>query len=354
VGAEDLARGWSWRRQALDRSGQSVDDVLRRVCGVYSSQPSGPLSVRARMRGLEPADFSGPIERREAVRIPAMRTSIHVVPADLAGRFHAAAPKVRREWWLRQVGVSEEDFAEMRERISAVAREPMPSKAIREAVGVESKRFQPVLGQLCRDGVMMRATASSLRSNSLTYVAADAWLDGGLAEVEGREALAWLAGEYLRAFGPARMADFAWWSGAPAADAAEAVAAHPTVDVGDGLLLPKADRAEFEAGEARAKGVNLLPKWDCYAMGYASDGRARFVDPDVQPRAYEESGDGLPVVLVDGSVAGVWSHRFAGKRMEVRVEMFERAGKKVAAAVRGEVEEAAELLGAGSVDVDLE
>ena len=60
-----------------------------------------------------------------------------------------------------------------------------------------------------------------------------------------------------------------------------------TVEVGDGYLLPSGDRGAFEAVKALERGsVDLLPKWDCYTMGYAPDGRRRFVHPEAQARVY--------------------------------------------------------------------
>jgi hypothetical protein len=59
--------------------------------------------------------------------------------------------------------------------------------------------------------------------------------------------------------------------------------------------------------------VDILPKWDCYTMGYAPDGRGRFVHPDVQERVYTPAGDGLGVVLVGGTAAGAWEARFSGR-----------------------------------------
>lgn len=48
--------------------------------------------------------------------------------------------------------------------------------------------------------------------------------------------------------------------------------------------------------------VDVLPKWNRYTVGYATDGRERLAHPDVQGRAYTSAGDGLVgVVLVDGA-----------------------------------------------------
>jgi hypothetical protein len=77
--------------------------------------------------------------------------------------------------------------------------------------------------------------------------------------------------------------------------------------------------------------VDVLPKWDSYTMGYAPDGRQRFIDDQYLPLAYTSvtgspgatSGDGLPLVLRRGRTVGTWSHRFDGHKLNVTVCPFE-------------------------------
>ena len=95
------------------------------------------------------------------------------------------------------------------------------------------------------EGALVALAPSSLRSNAFAYVAVEAWLGGPLEPVDPEDALAWLAGDYLRAFGPARVADFRWWAGTTAARAQAAVGRHATVDLGAGLLLPVEDLDAF-------------------------------------------------------------------------------------------------------------
>jgi hypothetical protein len=169
---------------------------------------------------------------------------------------------------------------------------------------------------------------------------------------EEDDALAWLAAEYLRAFGPARLDDFAWWAGVGKRKAAAALGTVQTDELGGGLLLRAEDRAGFEAAEPPRGSVDLLPKWDPLPMGYAPDGRGRFAEPSIVERLYEDgdgggtSGDSRPIVLVDGIAAGTWGAR-AGDDGTLRfeVDLFEPAGPKLRKALDGRLAEVAELLG---------
>jgi winged helix DNA-binding protein len=69
-------------------------------------------------------------------------------------------------------------------------------------------------------------------------------------------------------------------------------------------------------------------------MGFAPDGRDRFAHSDIVGDLYEKSGDGRPVILVEGTAAGVWSVK-AGKggAIEVELELFEKPAKKLQTAL---------------------
>ncbi len=162
-------------------------------------------------------------------------------------------------------------------------------------------------------------------------------LDAGDEE----KALAWLAGEYLNAFGPIRVTDFAWWAGVKKPAAAAALEGHKTVDLGEGLLLPAAQQKAFEAVKRPKGTLDLLPKWDSYTMGLMPDGRQRFVHPDVQKQAYSPAGDGNPVVLVDGQVAGTWKLTV---KDGASVDLFDSLGPTARRRLDQRLEEVAALL----------
>lgn len=309
-------RAFTYERQRLGGAAPSAARALTDVIAVYSAHPSAPLSLHARAGRMTGAQF----RKLDVLRLPAMRMSIHLLPRTTAHlAFHATpAPPADRRKRMKHFKFTEARYAELREQILEAATEPLTLPELREAVGAEATEFKGISAQMTRDGELLRVGADGLRSNELRYVVHE------LEPADADEALAWLAGEYLRAFGPVRAKDFQWWAGVTAGRARPALAAHDTEELDGGHLILASDRRAFERAEPPS-GVDLLPKWDVYTMGYAPDGRDRFADPDVVGRCYDFRGDGRPVVLVDGQAAGTWERG--------EVALFEKATAKLRTAI---------------------
>jgi hypothetical protein len=306
-------RGFTYERQRLGRAAPSAAGALRDVIAVYSSHPSAPLSLHARAQKVA-------FRRLDVLRLPAMRQSIHLLPRKTAHlAFHATpAPASDRKKRMKHFKLTEKRYDELREQILGAATEPLTLPELREAVGAEPEELKGVSAQMTRDAELVRLGARGLRSNELRYQAVE------LEPADADEALEWLAGEYLRAFGPVRQKDFAWWAGVTATRAKQALAAHDTEELDGGLLIRRKDRKAFD-GAKQPSGVDLLPKWDSYTMGYAPDGRDRFAHPEVVKQCYDFRGDGRPVILVDGQAAGVWE--------KGEVELFDKPAAKLRKAI---------------------
>ncbi len=306
-------RAFTYERQRLGRAAPSAASALRDVIAVYSSHPSAPLSLHARAKKVA-------FHRLDVLRLPAMRQSIHLLPRKTAHlAFHATpAPASDRKKRMKHFKLTEKRYEQLREQILEAATEPLALPELREAVGAEPEELKGVSAQMTRDAELVRIGAKGLRSNELRYQAVE------LEPADADEALEWLAGEYLRAFGPVRQKDFAWWAGVSATRAKQALAAHDTEELDGGLLILRKDRKAF-AGAKKAGGVDLLPKWDSYTMGYAPDGRDRFAHPDVVKQCYDFRGDGRPVILVDGQAAGVWE--------KGEVELFDKPAARLRKAI---------------------
>ena len=340
---------FSFRRQRLDGSAPSALEAIRAVVGVYSANPTGPLSIRVRAPTATRDEVLACDADRTTVRMRAMRTSAFVLPRETAALVRAATavPIERFSWMLRAAHVAPEAFDDARRAVLAAAAQPSTAQELRSRMDIDGVEIGPLLSMLSLRGDLVSVGSGSMTSNASRYLSRVAWL-GGEVEPDDPDpgaARAWLAGAYLRAFGPARVADFAWWSGLSGRLASEAVAAHETVDVGGGLLLAAEDVAAFEATERLATGVTLVPKWDAWTMGYPLDGRSRFLDREVHDRVFDGDGNGLGMVLADGRAIGAWTHRAAGTAMAVDVDLFEPASARVRDALEARLGELAAFLG---------
>ncbi|WP_411083028.1 winged helix DNA-binding domain-containing protein [Streptomyces sp. cmx-18-6] len=160
-----------------------------------------------------------------------------------------------------------------------------------------------------------------------------AYTNPGYSPLPGPQALAALLERYLYAYGPATPAHLAQWLAAPKRWAAELFAASAASGAIEEVVFGDAGPAWVVAGDTdfpaaagpaggTAEGVRLLPYFDAFAI--ASHPRERLFPG----RAFERVLGGgqagnYPMLLVDGTVAGVWHQRRSGRRIAVTVEPLE-------------------------------
>jgi hypothetical protein len=362
---------FSYRRQRLDGSGSGALAAVEAALGVYAANPSGPLSILARAPATTASDVLGLEREGLVVRGRAMRTSAFVLSVAMAPTIAAATaqPVERFAWMLRVAGVAPDAFDAARTAVVRAAGEPRTARELRTAAALDGVDVARLVAYLALRGDLVTLGAASVTSNQSRYVAraartaprAGAALAADLrASAPGSEApppartgpvptvdaaRAWLAGAYLQAFGPARVEDLAWWAGVPRSAAAAALAAHETVDTGDGLLVLARDRPAYESSPPLAGELVLVPKWDAWTMGYPVDGRSRFVDRDVHDRLFDGDGNGLGAVLVSGRAVGAWGHRGARGRMDADLDLFERPAPRTREAIETRLGVIAAFLG---------
>ena len=352
-------QAWSYLRQQLGRAASGPVEALRGVVAVYSSHPTAPLSLLSRSKSFDGGRFSETEQRREVLRIPAMRQSIFLVPAETAPRIFAATrlPMEKHARRLRYAGLDWDEYTRLKQKVLEHLQEPITASELRKRLRMDANMMTGVQ-VMTNEGLVLRL-GTSLRTDNLRYVATEAWLGHPLEDADAHQALKWLAEEYLCAFGPARVADFAWWSGVPKRRAYAALSDASVVDIGGGLLLPSDQQAAFEHVEPiDTEAVDVLPKWDAYTMGHAPDGRQRLVDDEHLGSAYSTTrlasgataGDGLPLVLRGGRAVARWSHWFEGDRMLVKLTPFKRGILPLSLYERA-FDGVGQLLGATAVEV---
>ncbi|MGW4464884.1 winged helix DNA-binding domain-containing protein [Micromonospora sp. NPDC004704] len=176
------------------------------------------------------------------------------------------------------------------------------------------------------------------RGRRVTYTNPHRWCPG-FRPNRGKPALTKVVRHYLHGYGPATSKQFAQWIGGPPGWAAELFDSlsgelHEVEFDGSPAWLAADDTALPETGPA---GVRLLPYFDAYTVG--SHPRKRLFPGRAAERALSRTGQAgtFPVLLVDGTVAGVWHLRRSGRKLDVTAESLHRLGRGRQAELEDEV-----------------
>jgi hypothetical protein len=178
-------------------------------------------------------------------------------------------------------------------------------------------------------------------SNEVNFTRVDQWLPRLKPQpISPTEAQCALLRKYLRAYGPATLTDFAHWSGIPmqAVKPLRALLESELAEIpGDKkrCLLLREDVAVLNSSPV-ATSIRLLPSFDSYLLAHRD--KDHLVNPKHYKRIYRSQWWISPVVLINGSVRGVWSHEPQGKRLLVNIEPFGKLSKAWRAGIEREAD----------------
>jgi winged helix DNA-binding protein len=349
---------------------ERLADVVGEVCGIHAQMlPPAELSIGARVDGVTGADVRAELwERRTLVKTYGIRGTLHLFPAAELGLWLAALranpspgagvemeragiDRARKAAIVEAIGDALDGRTLTRDELGAEVTSRLGAWAGEEvwpAFNGMWPRWRVVLGAAAVAGNLCFAPS---RGNKVVLAHPRQWV-GTLADTDGQAALAEVLRRYLRAYGPVTHLEFAqWFNMAPApalalvrslADELEEV----EVDGSRAWLLAADAALPWPAPEGS---VRLLPHFDCYLRG--SHPRDVLVPPAVQAAAEPDGRPRLtltgplPILLVDGAVAGVWERPKRGKQIEVRVQPYVRLRAGQRRQLESEAARVGEILG---------
>ena len=316
-------------------------DVVRAICGAHAQVMSAAeLSIGLRLAGITRTDVREALWReRSLVKTYGPRGTVHILPTqDLpmwTGALSAAPyglnADARNELLTpEQAEVVIEAIAFVLENAELTADEL--TEALVDRVGPWAG--DPVMAAFQGMWPRWRMAQSTAgvrgalcfgpnRGRYVTHTSPRRWLPG-FRPADERTALAGVVRGYLHAYGPATPQHFALWLAAPrrwAIELFESLSGQLQKVEVDGTL------AWVVAGDTHApttapQGVRLLPYFDAYAVGCHP--RELLYPGRAAERALAGGQAGnFPVLLIDGTVAGVWHQRRSGRKLDITVEPLE-------------------------------
>ena len=259
---------------------------------------------------------------RDLVRTWAMRGTLHLLAADdlptalaVFGPLHLARGQRR----LTQLGLPP-DLAERSTEVAAEVLRAEGPLSRRDLAGRLRDRGVPVAAE---GQAAIHVVGRAAHAGVLIEVGEDLYGPLDIGTLPDRDkALVNLARRYAASHAPATAEDFAAWSGLPARDV-------------------KAAWRAPEATEGEQGGVNLLPAFDEWLLGWAS--RAPILPAEHAQQVAPGGGIIRPVAIHDGRVFATWRLDRPKRRLELNA--FKRVTKQIRAGVEAEVEAIGDFLG---------
>ncbi len=340
-----LNRALLARQHLLERTAQPVAAVLGHLVGMQAQAPLAPyVGSWTRISGFRPEDLAALITGREAVRGSLMRGTVHLVLAEDALILRPLVQRIVASGYTghfgRRIGGADlgavaaagrawlEERPRTRRQLRDLLAERWPdhdAEALSYAVGY----FVPT-AQLPPRGVW-----GSTGPATLTTL--DGWLGRPLAE---RPPIEDVVRRYLRAFGPASVADVQAWSGLTKLREVVEPMSLRTVRAESGELLYDVEDSLLPDPDTPAP-ARFLPEYDNVLLAHAD--RARVLPPGRRVPLPPGNGASRGTLLVDGFYRADW--RVHGTSLEVMPHDRLTAGER--AEIEAEAERLLEFLGAG-------
>jgi len=348
------------RHHLHDSSGDSVESISAAISGVQAQVMScAELQFWARNHNLTRAQISGALYKdRSVVKTSLMRQTLHVIPSRDFSLFISALKTTLLAQAHRiagRFGVTRAELDDLSSQVVEFLREgPLTQPDIRKRI--EPRASKRMKAWMSRVSSILRAPVAEglicygpTRGAKITFVRTDHWLPGQPRKMDPREAQQALLLRYLTAYGPATPRDFAKWSGIGMQEIKESWDAvkDQLIEViieGESAWLPRKSFKQFSEADFSEPVVRLLPAFDPFLLAHTA--KDHLVHRTHYKRVYRNQWWISPVILIDGRVAGIWSHTRKSGNLRMEVAPFEKFPKKIRALIEEEAASIARFLDA--------
>jgi Winged helix DNA-binding domain len=330
------------RHGLLDRAGGDPLETVARIGGLHAQlMSSAELTLWARHDGLRRELVADALwNDRTLVKLWAMRGTLHLLPTSELSLWLAALGTYEhylKPVWLRAFGV---ERSELEGLIAAIGEALNGDQLTREELAAAVQKADPRHAERVRGSWGPFLKPASFRGllcfapsegQKVRFTSPARWVGDALRAVDPEDALEEVTRRYLGAFAPATREQLGrWWAVSPAQA---------------GRMLAALGDEAADAASLRPRNVaRLLPAFDQWVIGASRDHPSQ-LEPEHKGRVHRPQGWISPVLLVNGSIQGVWSHERKGDRLLVEVEPFGRPPAWVRKQVAAEAARLAGFLG---------
>jgi hypothetical protein len=326
-----LNRATLERQLLLRPAKMSAHDAVEHLAGLQAQAPFPPYyALWARLHGFKPSDLAELLESRRVVRIALMRGTVHLVTAADALAWRPVV-QVLYDRDLKQNTLHAQALSGLDHGVVAAAARKLLSEAplSSTALGAELARRWPdvptaSLTHLARGRlplVQVPPRAIWGKAGQTTYACLEEWVDSPLPPPSPASLIA----RYLRAFGPASVADVQAWAGLTRLGEVTAEMDLRRYRAPDGRELLDLPELSIPDEDVPAP-VRLLGPFDQTILSYAD--RTRVISDEHRKRVITQNGLVKGTLLVGGYVRGFWELKASRKVAAVELTPFEKLPKR--------------------------
>ncbi len=340
-------------------SSQDAVSAVTRTGGIQAQVMSAAeLAVCTRVEGLSPHDVKAAIfQDHTLVKTWAMRGTLHLLSAKELPLYVAARDWQHNASWsnyFAEFGLSRAQQDAFLFAIPHVLEQgPMTRLQLADAVAKHTGAAR------VRDLILSSSWGSPLKPSAyrgelcfgpgqgktVTFMNPRGWI-GKWQLIEPKLALQEIARRYLRAYGPATPDDFAFWWGCgktPAKKLFQSIEEELEEVEVEGwrafalrAILPLIQSVE------PAEQIHLLPLFDAYTIGVPRDCEPLLAQAHKR-QVFNLQGWTFAVVLVNGSIQGVWHSTIRRSQTVIRVNLFSSSTASIRKGIEAEAERLSHL-----------
>jgi hypothetical protein len=317
LGLRALNRALLERQMLLRRKRRSVEEALEHLIGLQAQAPNPPyVGLWTRLQGFRPERLAQLITDRRAVRIALMRSTIHLVTArDCVALRPLMQPVLERGLMGNTAraldGIDRTELAELARKL--VEEQPRTGGELGESLAQRWPGHDP-----SRLAYAARALVPLVQvpprgvwgaSGRAIVTSMEAWLGRSR---KGTLSLEEMIMRYLRAFGPATVADIQTWSGLTRLrEITDELGSNLRTFQGEtGNRLLDVPRAPLPDPDTPAP-IRFLPEFDNVLLSHAD--RTRVLTEEHRRFVATRNGMVPGALLVDGFFTGTWKITRRGK-----------------------------------------
>lgn len=290
--------------------------------------PMSKWAVGARLQsgGLQTVDEA--LKRGGILRTHVLRPTWHLVAAeDIRWMLKLSVQRIKSAYVSsakgHQLDISEKQYGQFNDLVVRLleGNKSLTKQEIEAEVNQRGiKTVEPLIRRLLGNSEIEGVICSGVdKGGKPTYALLDERVPQ-VTEIQGEEALARLASRYFRSHSPARLADFAWWSGLSLTGAKQAIGLIKSelITDSDNFFVHESYK---EVTVLQSDILHLLPSFDEYLISYKD--RTAVLDLEHHPKAFNRFGTFYPVILYNGKIVGNWKKTVRKGQVEIETVFFD-------------------------------